>query len=247
MPAEGAAFESIIAPSPTEGFFMPGARAVIFVNGEQADLEGMLGFLHPEDYLVAADGGLRHFFSLNLSPDLLIGDLDSVSVDDVVRVEQSGGRVIQFPIHKNETDLELALQAVIEQGCQSIWIMGALGGRLDMILANISLLMLPELAGLDVRLGDGIDEVFLIEPDDVGKEIIGQTGDRVSLLPWGGPAGGVQTENLYYPLRQETLFPERTRGISNLMTSQSARVTIESGRLICIHTRGRSHQSDEEE
>ena len=94
--------------------------------------------------------------------------------------------------------------------------------------------------GIDARLEDGLEEVFLIEPGEGGRDITGAPGDRISLLPWGDPAAGVRTSGLYYPLRGETLYPERTRGISNVMVEQHAHVSLETGRLICIHTRTES-------
>ena len=77
-------------------------------------------------------------------------------------------------------------------------LVAALGGRLDQTLANINLLLLPELADRDVRLFDGIEEVFLIR-DQV--TIHGQPGEIVSLIPLQGPVTGITTRGLQYPLR----------------------------------------------
>jgi thiamine pyrophosphokinase len=217
---------------------MPAERALIFVNGEQINLPAVKALVRPADFRIAADGGLRFLNALGLRPHLLIGDLDSVDPEDLERLRQAGDvRIEQHPAHKDETDLELAVLAAVSEGCQAILLLGALGGRLDMTLANIFLLALPELSGIDARLEDGLEEVFLIEPGQAGRDITGRPGDRVSLLPWGGPAAGVRTSGLHYPLRGETLFPEHTRGISNVMIEQQAHVSLETGRLICIHTR----------
>jgi thiamine pyrophosphokinase len=216
-------------------------RALIFANGEQINLEAVRALVQPEDYRVAADGGLRHLRSLGLEPDLVIGDLDSLEPAEVEQLKRQGVRVDQHPVHKDETDLELALEAARIAGYTRMLVVGALGGRLDMTLANILLLGLPGLAGCDVRLEDGLEEVFLIsannDPEQAGGSIHGQPGDRVSLLPIAGPARGIRTSGLYYPLRGETLYPERTRGISNQMVEEHARVTLEKGQVICIHTR----------
>ncbi len=213
-------------------------RALVFANGEQIDLAAVGGMIRPADTLVAVDGGLAHLRRLGREPALLVGDLDSVSAEEIDRCRRNPAvRVMQYPVHKDETDLELALLTVAQEGYTHILVLAALGGRLDMTLANISLLALPELSGVDVRLEDGIDEVFLVRPGELGREIDGRPGDRVSLLPWGGPAGGIHTAGLYYPLRGESLYPERTRGISNQMTETKARVTLQTGLLICIHTR----------
>jgi thiamine pyrophosphokinase len=214
---------------------MSDRRAFIFANGKRLNLAAVRQMIRPEDYLVAADGGLRYLAQLGLSANLVIGDLDSISSAELAELQKSTARVMRYPRGKNETDLELALETVVQEGCKTILVLAALGGRLDMTLSNIFLLALPGLAAVDVRLEDGFEEVFLIRPGGTGREISGQPGDTVSLLPWGGPAGGVRTQGLLYPLRGETLYPERSRGISNQLVGSQASVTLADGLLICIH------------
>jgi thiamine pyrophosphokinase len=165
----------------------------------------------------------------------MIGDLDSAAPEDIAQLQRERIQVIRYPREKNETDLELAMRQATASGAKQILIVGALGGRLDQTLGNIFLLSDPDLLGIDVRLENGNEEVFLIRSQAM---ISGQPGDIVSLLPIEGPAQGVETQGLEYPLRSETLYPFRTRGISNVMTTQQAQVSLASGLLVCIHTRG---------
>jgi thiamine pyrophosphokinase len=220
---------------------MAGKRAVLFVNGELADMQVIGSLLAlpgglPQDWLVAVDGGLRHLRALGCWPHLLIGDLDSVSAGDLAQAAAAGVEIRRYPAEKDETDLELALGAALAGGHTLIRIVGALGGRLDQTLANLFLLSQPALAGRDVRLEDGHAEVFAIHP---GQEaaIEGQPGELVSLLPLRGAAEGVITRGLRYPLHGETLWQERTRGISNALLGRQAWVSIHQGLLLCIHTR----------
>lgn len=209
-------------------------RAVIFANGEVRDMKRLQSILREDDVLIAADGGLRYIYSLGLSPSFLVGDLDSVSLEEINRARNGGVEILQFPPGKDETDLQLAIDIAIEKGFGDILITAALGGRLDQTLGNIFLLGRDGYSGASIRMDDGMEEVFLIR--DTAR-IGGAPGDTVSLLPLGGPVLGVITEELQYPLKSETLFPDRTRGISNIMLEESARVSINSGTLICIHTR----------
>jgi thiamine pyrophosphokinase len=213
---------------------MESKQAWIFVNGDLVDANAVMAMIQPQDLLVAADGGLRHLQQLVLRPAAVIGDLDSVSDQDVKRLAAEGVYVEKHPPAKNETDLELALLWVLSAGYRQIRIAAAQGSRFDHTLGNLFLLMLPELANCDVRLENGRDEVFLIETK---ATIHGQAGDRVSLLPLGRPATGVSTKGLQYALFGETLWPERTRGISNVMLAETAEVSAADGTLICIHTR----------
>lgn len=207
-------------------------RVLLFANGDLPSPEKILAQISDEDFLVAVDGGLRHMIALNLTPDLIIGDLDSADPGDVQRYQAQGVEVRKYPIDKDDTDLELAIQAARELGPKSIRIIAALGNRLDQTLGNIFLLTQPQLADDDIRLIDGVQEVFLIHK---AAAIHGLEGQRVSLLPLLGPVEGIQTEGLKYPLENEMLYPDRTRGISNQMTADSATVTITKGFLLCIH------------
>jgi thiamine pyrophosphokinase len=213
---------------------MPFERAILFTNGQIADLAAAGHLFAPGDLLIAVDGGARYLNALGKRPHLLIGDLDSLDPDQVETLRAANVTVHRYPIEKDETDLELALLYAAQQGARTVIVAGALGGRIDQTLANLFLLGLPELAGLQVRLDDGREAAFLIRQH---ATIRGAPGDTLSLLPLGGPAYGVTTANLRYPLRAETLFPERSRGVSNQLLETQADIHLRHGLLICIHTR----------
>lgn len=220
---------------------MADLRVIIFANGEIEDYAAMETVLHVGDLLVAADGGLRHVKQIEHVPALLIGDMDSVSPEEVEEVAAQGTFIQQFPKDKDETDLELAISHVLQAGFRDIRIVGALGGRLDHTLGNINLLMDERLARCDVRLEDGRQEVFLIR----GRAVVeGKPGDIVSLIPIGGDVEGVTTLDLKYPLSGETLRMDRTRGISNVMLTEKAEVSLEKGILICIHIRKKEEKNE---
>jgi thiamine pyrophosphokinase len=219
---------------PQRRVFVLRKRALIFLNGEMKDGEKIRSLFEPGDYLVAVDGGLRHLRLLGIAPHLLIGDLDSVRLDDMDWADSQNAKIIRYPVEKNETDFELAVKAVQEKGIRTIRVIAALGGRLDQTLGNIFLLLSEELVGCDIVLDDGCEEVFFIRKRSI---IRGRQGDVVSLLPYREPVTGVKTTGLQYPLYSETLFPHRSRGISNIMTAEEAIVNLEGGVLICVHTR----------
>jgi thiamine pyrophosphokinase len=208
-------------------------RVVLFVNGDLPAPDRVRDQITGDDILIAVDGGLRHLECLGLTPDLVIGDLDSIDEAQLKLHRNQGVEIRKFPVDKNETDLELALNAACDLNPDSIWVVAALGGRLDQTLANIYLLTRLDLAEYDMRLIDGHTQVFLIRDSAV---IQGEIGQRVSLLPLNGPAVGTSTQGLLYPLLDETLYPDKTRGLSNQMVAPTVTISLQSGLLLCIHT-----------
>ena len=208
-------------------------RCIIFANGTLPDLDSARRLLRPDDFLLAADGGTRHILDLGRTPSIIIGDLDSATFD-LRPLTESGTKVIQRPRDKDETDLELALNHAVERGYREIVIVAALGNRLDQTLGNLALLSDARPSPPVIRLDDGVEQAFFCRGQ---ARVEGRRGDIVSLIPWGGEARGVCTEGLRWPLSKETLFPHKTRGISNEMLGEAALIQIESGLLLIVHRR----------
>ncbi len=215
-------------------------RAVLFANGEMPQAALILSHSKKDDFLIAVDGGLRYVRNLQKTPDMLVGDLDSASYAEIEGVRAEGVEIRQYKVDKDETDLELGLLAAVEKGFDEIVVIAALGGRLDQTLANLYLLLLPELETVKVTIENGVEEVFLIRGS---AKIIGNPGDIISLIPINGMVPGVFTTALKYPLNKETLYPGKTRGISNVMLTNQAEVSIDSGCLLCIHTRTQNNRT----
>jgi thiamine pyrophosphokinase len=209
-------------------------RAVIFANGVIPDVAAAGRLLKPGDRLIAVDGGLRYLNILRLRPVMLIGDLDSTTVAELAAAEAKGVRIERHPRDKNETDLELALQAVLRDGHTELLIIGGVGGRLDQTLGNLALLSDPAYAGMRIAVDDGLERASFVRDS---LQVDGQVGDLVSLIPWGGEARGVTTSGLRWPLKAETLHPERTRGVSNELAEATAAVSLESGLLLVVQRR----------
>jgi thiamine pyrophosphokinase len=213
---------------------MPENRIHMFLNGELKDPERISRLIQPADRLVAVDGGLYAILKLGLVPDLIIGDLDSISPADLLPFQETGVSILRFPPAKDETDFELALDEVQKQSPDRVFVHAALGGRFDQSLANLALVGADRYAGMPILVVDGDNELFFILSS---SQIDGHPGDIISLLPWMGEVQGVITTHLDYPLKNETLYPDRTRGISNVMNTDQAIVSITHGRLLCIHTK----------
>ncbi len=209
-------------------------RIVIFANGELPDLDKARLLLRDDDYIICADGGTRHALALNLHPNLIIGDMDSIENGRLQELQKDGVAIELYPRDKNETDLEFAINHAIGLAPKQIIILAGIGGRLDQTLGNLALLTNARLSTFDVRVDDGVEEIFICR-DQV--EVHGRSGDLVSLIPWQGAASEIRTNHLKWPLDRETLYPDKTRGISNEMLGDIASISIGSGLLLVIHRR----------
>lgn len=210
---------------------------VAVVAGSDLTAELNAAALASADLLVAVDGGADALARVGLVPGILVGDLDSIGVHTRADLEARGVEVLLLPTAKDETDTEAALRLVVERGGDDIAVYGALGGpRLDHLVGNLLLLSSPWLASAHVRMVDDWHEAFLVKGDSTFR---GECGDTVSLLPLTPRVERVWTEGLLYPLVHEPLSQSATRGISNAMTGEAARVTHGDGVLLLIHYRGR--------
>jgi len=188
------------------------------------------------DLVLGADRGILHARILNVIPDALIGDQDSITGPE--REEFSNIECISYPAEKDETDLELAMLYARDQGASKIVLVGAMGGRMDMIIANFLLMNHPGLRSCRVEIWHGDQTGCLIRPP--GEDIQGHPGDTLSLIPLGCDASGVMTTGMKYPLRQERLISGSGRGLSNLIETTTARVVLTEGLLLAVHTPGRA-------
>lgn len=210
-------------------------KAVIVADGEHAPDDRR--HLSDADLIVAADGGVDWLESVGISPHRVVGDLDSASVGSVDRMATARIPIDRHPIDKDASDVELSLHAARAAGANEIVILGALGGVLDHLLANVLLLGSDAAAGCSVRLVHGTTAArLLVGP---GHALLhGPPGSRVSLLAVGSAAGGVTTLGLRWPLDTERLEAGSTRGLGNVVDAPPAEVRLADGRLLVIETIG---------
>ena len=166
-----------------------------------------------------------------MTPDILIGDLDSIDPVDLEWCQSQQVEIRKYPKEKDETDFELALDHAIESVPGAVTVFGALGGRIDHALANIGLLSDPRYAGREIKIISERETIFFIH----GKVAISaEEGQILSLIPWGEQVTGVTTTGLQYPLKDETLYSFRSRGISNVICSGSTIIEFKEGKLLCV-------------
>jgi thiamine pyrophosphokinase len=212
-----------------------GAIAVVVANGVVDPLTPVRDILATAGLVIAADGGANTLQQFGLRPHVVVGDMDSIEPHLLGEYERQGIGIVRYPARKDRTDLELSIEEAIQKGASEITLLGALGARLDMALSSVLLLTAPRFNEISLRIVDGRCEALLVTgPKKV--PVNGRPGDILSLIPVGGAAAGITLENLAYPLRDETLPMGSTRGISNVLTAETAGIRLDRGQLLCILT-----------
>jgi len=185
--------------------------------------------------VIAADKGLEHAISLGLEVTVAVGDFDSASPDVVARAEAGATTVERHPAEKDATDLELALDRALSMSPERIVVLSGDGGRLDHLFSTLLLLGSSRYESVEIDAFIGGARVYVVRGQ---RAIEGEPGELVSLFALHGPAEEVRTEGLAYSLDGETLEAGSTRGVSNVLVEERARISVGSGVLLAVCPRG---------
>ena len=193
-----------------------------------AEFDGLLEPLSPDDFLLAADGGLRHLEKLNLTPQGILGDFDSLGYIP------TGAQV--FPVEKDDTDAMLAARKGLELGYREFLFYGALDGpRLDHTVANFQTLQFLADHG---AIGYLVGRDYLVTVVKNETISFGETAEGIiSLFCLGADAKGVTIRGLHYELEDGTLTPGFPLGVSNHFTGKTATITVKDGSLLAMWDR----------
>lgn len=205
-------------------------NALIVLGGDAPSRALLESCAQHADLRIAADRGLEAFDAAGITPELLIGDMDSVDASVLRKYDGATGQT-RLSCMKDDTDGEAALHLAAEHGADEVTFLGALGGRMDHALANLMLLNRAHRMGLRAQI---LDEHVRIVRVDGECTLSGAEGDTVSLLPLGG-ASGVSLKGFVYPLEDATLTSDMTLGVSNVVNAQRAMVFVRDGDLLLFH------------
>jgi thiamine pyrophosphokinase len=181
--------------------------------------------------IIAADGGAERALPPGLAVDVAVGDFDSVSPLGLAALERAGARVARHPSAKDATDLELALDLALALGPRRILVIGSGSGRADHAFGQLLLLGSEAYRDVEIDAKLGRASIHVIRRE---RSLAGAQGELISMFALHGPAVGVVTEGLVYPLRGDTLAPGSSRGVSNVFATVQARITLEQGVLLAV-------------
>ena len=202
------------------------SKCIIFCA---AGFDGLSEPIGEDDFVIAADGGLRHTRALGLTPDCILGDFDSLGY------VPEGAKV--FPTRKDDTDSMLAIREGLSRGYREFVLYGALDGeRPDMAVANYqALLFLADRGARGLLVGKRFRASVV--KDGCLTFPAGPDG-TVSVFCLGADARGVTIRGLGYPMEEGTLTARFPLGVSNRFTGSPAEVRVKDGSLLVIWEQG---------
>ena len=180
------------------------------------------------DCVIAVDGGYAHLQSVGCTPDIALGDFDSLGY------VPKGLKVEQHPTHKDKSDLELAFDYVSEHGFSKVVAYGARGGRLDHTMANLQICARFAEKGMDVELVD-LDSVVSILVGPGTLKLPARKTGVVSVFSAVDLSHGVSERGLVYPLDNASLPNRTTLGLSNEFIGEAVTISVERGTLFVFH------------
>ena len=209
-------------------------KVCIVLNGEVKDYKKTKEIILEENYnyIIGADGGCNHLFKMNITPNYIVGDLDSIKREIIEYYENKNVTFKRYPSHKDETDSEICIYLAKLLGADEIDIFATLGGRIDHTLANIGLMNYIKENNMKPRILTSEEEILMVKNETINLK--GKKGDTISVISINGESKGVTLKKLEYPLDNATVNHLSPLGISNVMLEDECIISIKDGCALII-------------
>jgi thiamine pyrophosphokinase len=204
-------------------------KAIILAGGDLALRPNIQELFHDAAFIVAADSGLHHAVTLNVKPNVIVGDFDSV--DNKILQQFPDVPKENYSRHKDLLDLEIALAVVLGRGATSIHILGSLGSRLDQSLAALFIAARFKREGIAISLHGQQDIYFLLGLENLRLSL--PVSQRFSLLSLDEVAV-VSLQNAVYPLHEFALEFGVGLGVSNEVKASPLTVSVHEGLVVLV-------------
>lgn len=206
---------------------------VIFTGGQFEKSRLVTQAIELGDMIIAADSGADTALRFGITPEFVVGDMDSIDQKISENLKKLNVKFITSPSEKDETDTQLAIDFAMQKGATEITLLaGTQGDRIDHILGNI---FYACVSTIPIRFINGMQESFVAK-GPCEKDISGKKYDLLSLIPLREDVEGLRSKGLQWELRNETLLFGLPRGVSNVFLEKSVHVSFSKGTLFVTHT-----------
>lgn len=206
--------------------------ALIYANGDYPSRMFASSLRKDADLIIAADGAAETLKGIGIDPDLIVGDLDSISPETLSYFKEKGIEIKQYPKEKDETDLEIALERAKDKGATRVIVTGVTGGRMDHAVTNLNILEAASDLGIKAEIHEPQDTLYYLEgPAKMSFDL--PEGTLVSILPLSKRVEGVSLEGFYYPLHDAILERKKAGlSVSNIVTKSPCTISLVRGEVL---------------
>ena len=202
-------------------------RCVIISGSPDTNVEEIKSLCTSDDFIVCADSGYSFAKKAGLTPNLIIGDFDSLKEELPQNTE-----VVKLNTHKDDTDTEHCVMECIRRGYKDFLLLGSIGGRTDHTFANIATLAFLSEYNYNGIARNNVEEIRILK--EGSYEMNNKKGLIFSVFPYGCESVNVTYKGAEYMLNNKTLTYNVSRGISNVFVDDEAEITINRGRAILL-------------
>ena len=206
-------------------------RFLIVLGGDAPEGKFLRDAAAQCDYVLCADKGLEAAFAAGIHVDEALGDFDSASPETVAEMRRRGIPNIVYPSVKDDTDGMAATRIAVEKGAKEVWFLGACGGRIDHYVAGFQLLVFCEKHGVKAQIIEPDMEIFAVNGE---KVVQGKTGELLSVIQMTENCV-VSESGVFYPLDRYPMEWGVPLGVSNVLTKDSATITVHYGWALIVH------------
>ena len=221
------------------------SKCAIIITGGSLDEELVLSTIGGEmnPWIIGVDRGVEFLYRHSIMPSYIVGDFDSLSEEIVDYYKNNTNVPIrEFNPVKDASDTEIAVRLGITLGCERLLILGATGGRVDHLWANVQTLMIPFKAGVEAVILDPLNRIRLIGGETHLKKE-GAFGPYFSVFPLGEIVYGFSIKGAKYPLKEHTLTPYDSLCVSNQIEEDEVVIDFATGVVILMETRDRKTET----
>ncbi len=220
------------------------SKRTVIVSGGELEREFVLSVLKESDAscIIAVDRGMEFLYDNKIQPSYIVGDFDSVKEEVACYYrDETTVPIRQYNPEKDASDTEIAVRFAVTLGCQELLILGATGGRIDHLWANVQTLAIPFRAGIDARILDSRNQIRLLGGEaHLRKE--DAFGKYFSVFPLGGEIYRFNITGARYPLRDHVLSPYDSLCVSNQIEGEEAVISFPAGIVILMETRDKEEK-----
>lgn len=209
-------------------------KALIIASGNIKDYSALNTIIEKVDFVLCVDGGVDHILHTKHYPDIVFGDLDSISKEALAFIKEKNIPIERFSSIKDSTDTELAMDYLVKHKYKEIILMGVTGSRQDHTLANIFLLNYLLEKGIEGKIIDGNNTIYLTSNYLKLKNL---EGYYISIIPLEKEGVRISLEGFFYNLEDEFISFGSTIGLSNEIIKEYGEIKIHQGKALVFQSR----------